>query len=117
MTTKVAINGFGRIGRNVLKCIFNDDGCSDFEVVSINDLTDADTLAHLYKYDSIQGIHSGTVEAGKNELIIDGKAIKILSVSGANVLKSSLNLICCLWSFVFSQTMLFNKSKCLSNII
>lgn len=79
MTTKVAINGFGRIGRNVLKCILNDEECSDFEVVSINDLTDADTLAHLYKYDSIQGVDSHEIEAGDSELIIDGKAIKILS--------------------------------------
>ena len=53
MTTRVAINGFGRIGRNVLKCIIDDNECADLEVVSINDLTDAGTLAHLYKYDSI----------------------------------------------------------------
>ena len=79
MTTKVAINGFGRIGRNVLKCIFNDEACSDFEVVAINDLTDAGTLAHLYKYDSVQGVNSLDVEAGDGELIIAGKAIKILS--------------------------------------
>ena len=51
MTTKVAINGFGRIGRNVLKCILKDQQCSDIEVVAINDLTDAATLAHLFKYD------------------------------------------------------------------
>ena len=72
MTTKVAINGFGRIGRNVLKCIFNDKECADFEVVSINDLTDARTLAHLYKYDSIQGVNSCEVDAEDDELIIDG---------------------------------------------
>lgn len=80
MTTKVAINGFGRIGRNVLKCILSDPETSDLEVVSINDLTDADTLAHLFKYDSIQGVYPGEVEAGENELIINGKVIKILSV-------------------------------------
>jgi len=79
MTVKVAINGFGRIGRNVLKCIFNDDGCADFEVVTINDLTDARTLAHLYKYDSVQGVNPVDVEAGDGELIIAGKTIKILS--------------------------------------
>lgn len=80
MTTKVAINGFGRIGRNVLKCILSDPETSDLEVVSINDLTDADTLAHLFKYDSIQGVYPGEVEAGEGELIINGKVIKILSV-------------------------------------
>lgn len=80
MTTKVAINGFGRIGRNVLKCILSDPETSDLEVVSINDLTDAETLAHLFKYDSIQGVHPGEVEAGEDELIINGKVIKILSV-------------------------------------
>ncbi len=79
MTVKVAINGFGRIGRNVLKCIFNDDDCAGFEVVTINDLTDAKTLAHLYKYDSVQGVNPVDVEAGDGELIIAGKAIKILS--------------------------------------
>lgn len=80
MTTKVAINGFGRIGRNVLKCLLNDAECADLEIVAINDLTDSATLAHLYKYDSVQGINPLQVEAGDNELIIGGKAIKILSV-------------------------------------
>jgi len=79
MTVKVAINGFGRIGRNVLKCIFKDDDCADFEVVTINDLTDARTLAHLYKYDSVQGVYPADVKAGDGELIIAGKTIKILS--------------------------------------
>lgn len=79
MTTKVAINGFGRIGRNVLKCILRDPECADVEVVAINDLTDAPTLAHLYKYDSIQGINPSQVEAKEDGLIIDGKTIQILS--------------------------------------
>jgi glyceraldehyde 3-phosphate dehydrogenase len=79
MTTRVAINGFGRIGRNVLKCIIDDDECADLEIVSINDLTDARTLAHLYKYDSVQGVNNHEIDATENELIIDGKTIKILS--------------------------------------
>ena len=63
MPVKVAINGFGRIGRNVLKCVLNDKDCpSLFEVLVINDLTDPKTLAHLFKYDSIQGINSANVE-------------------------------------------------------
>ena len=79
MTTKVAINGFGRIGRNVLKSILRDPECADVEVVAINDLTDAPTLAHLFKYDSIQGVNPSEVEAKGDALIIDGKTIKILS--------------------------------------
>ena len=58
MTTKVGINGFGRIGRAVFKCILNDPECSNFEIVGINDLTDSATLAHLLKYDSVQGVSS-----------------------------------------------------------
>ena len=80
MTTKVAINGFGRIGRNVLKCILKDKECSDIEVVAINDLTDAKTLAHLFKYDSVQGITPHEVEGEEGRLLVDGKPIQILSV-------------------------------------
>ena len=80
MTTKVAINGFGRIGRNVLKCILKDKECSNIQVVAINDLTDAATLAHLFKYDSVQGINPHEVEAKDKQLRVDGKPIQILSV-------------------------------------
>jgi glyceraldehyde 3-phosphate dehydrogenase len=80
MTTKVAINGFGRIGRNVLKCILKDKQCSDIEVVAINDLTDAATLAHLFKYDSVQGIDPHDVQGKEGQLLIDGKSIQVLSV-------------------------------------
>ncbi len=74
MTKKVAINGFGRIGRNVFKIIQNRP---DIEVVGINDLTDAKTLAHLLKYDSIHGKFIGTVEAKENSIVVNGKTIKI----------------------------------------
>ncbi len=80
MTTKVAINGFGRIGRNVLKCILKDQQCSDIEVVAINDLTDAATLAHLFKYDSIQGINPHDIQGEDGRLLVDGKPIQVLSV-------------------------------------
>ncbi len=80
MTTKVAINGFGRIGRNVLKCILKDKECSDIEVVAINDLTDAATLAHLFKYDSIQGISPHDIQGEDGRLLVDGKPIQVLSV-------------------------------------
>ncbi|NOQ51931.1 MAG: type I glyceraldehyde-3-phosphate dehydrogenase [Desulfuromonadaceae bacterium] len=76
MSVRVAINGFGRIGRNVLRVACGSD---DLEIVAINDLTDAATLAHLFKYDSIHGIFSGDVSVDGDNLLINGKAIKILS--------------------------------------
>ncbi|MCA9484629.1 MAG: aldehyde dehydrogenase, partial [Nitrospina sp.] len=82
MPVKVAINGFGRIGRNVLKLILADSECGELvEVVAVNDLTDAPTLAHLYKYDSVQGVNSQNIAAEDDNLIIDGKKIKITAVS------------------------------------
>jgi len=80
MPVKVGINGFGRIGRNVLKCIMNDKECESLvEVVAINDLTDAATLAHLYKYDSVQGVNAAEVHADGNQIVINGKSIRVLS--------------------------------------
>ncbi len=78
MATKVAINGFGRIGRAVTRIIMQKK--SDLELVAINDLTDAKSLAHLFKYDTVMGRWNGTVEAGDGELVINGKAIKVLAV-------------------------------------
>jgi glyceraldehyde 3-phosphate dehydrogenase len=74
MAVKVGINGFGRIGRNFLRAC---RGVSEIEIVAINDLTDAKSLAHLLKYDSVHGIYSGTVSAGASSIIVDGKEIKI----------------------------------------
>jgi len=79
MSIKIAINGFGRIGRNVLRCILQDKECRDFEVSAINDLTDPKTLAHLFKYDSIQGLNKARVEFGGDNLIVNDKPIRILS--------------------------------------
>jgi glyceraldehyde 3-phosphate dehydrogenase (phosphorylating) len=76
MATKIGINGFGRIGRNVFKLLMQD---SEFEVVGINDLTDAKTLAHLLKYDSTYGRYEGTVSVGDNSIVVDGKTIPICS--------------------------------------
>ncbi|RLI90744.1 MAG: type I glyceraldehyde-3-phosphate dehydrogenase [Candidatus Altiarchaeales archaeon] len=73
---KIGINGFGRIGRCVLKAGFNR---RDIDFVAINDLTDAKTLAHLLKYDSVHGRFERDVEAMENSLIVDGKKIKVLS--------------------------------------
>lgn len=72
--TKVAINGFGRIGRLTFKSLLNN---SDIEVVAINDLTDTKTLAHLLKYDSVHGRFPGTVEASNDGIIVNGKEIKV----------------------------------------
>jgi len=78
---KIAINGFGRIGRGVFKRIL--ESHPDLKVVAVNDLTDAETLAHLLRYDSIYGIYKKTVRAVNNELLINGKPegdnIKVLS--------------------------------------
>ncbi|MFB0554939.1 MAG: type I glyceraldehyde-3-phosphate dehydrogenase [Phycisphaerae bacterium] len=78
MATKVAINGFGRIGRAVARIIMEKDG--DLDLVAINDLSDAKSLAHLFKYDTVMGKWGGTVEAKKDALVINGKAIKVLAV-------------------------------------
>ncbi len=78
MATKVAINGFGRIGRAVARIIMQRKG--ELELVAINDLSDAKSLAHLFKYDTVMGKWNGTVEAGDGELIINGKSIKVLAV-------------------------------------
>jgi glyceraldehyde 3-phosphate dehydrogenase len=72
--TKVAINGFGRIGRLTFKKLLHKSG---MEVVAINDLTDTKTLAHLLKYDSVHGRFPGTVEATDNGIVVNGKEIRI----------------------------------------
>jgi glyceraldehyde 3-phosphate dehydrogenase len=76
MAIRIGINGFGRIGRNVLRASLGDPG---LEFVAINDLTDARTLAHLLTYDSVHGKLSGAVEAKENQLIVNGRPIKILA--------------------------------------
>jgi glyceraldehyde 3-phosphate dehydrogenase len=76
MAVKVGINGFGRIGRQVLKRLLEEYG-NAVDVVSVNDLTDAKTLAHLFKYDSNYGVFDGTVEAKESSIVINGKEIGI----------------------------------------
>lgn len=72
----VGINGFGRIGRNVLRAALGND---DFRVVATNDLTDSKTLAHLLKYDSLSGALPASVEAAEGKLIIDGEPVRVFS--------------------------------------
>jgi len=75
MAARVAINGFGRIGRNFLRAAHS---VSDIEIVAINDLTDATTLAHLLKYDSVHGIFQEQVQAEGDDLLVGGRKIRVL---------------------------------------
>jgi len=76
MAYKIGINGFGRIGRNIFRAAFEDP---DFDFVAVNDITDAKTLAHLLKYDSVLGILQADIKASDNALIVNNKEIKVLS--------------------------------------
>jgi len=76
MAVKVAINGFGRIGRNVFRAGM---GSSAFEIVAVNDITDANTLGHLLKYDSVIGNLSAKVEVKDTTITVDGKGFRVLS--------------------------------------
>jgi glyceraldehyde 3-phosphate dehydrogenase len=76
MTVKIGINGFGRIGRNVFRAALKN---ANVEVVAVNDLTDANTLAHLLKYDTVHGKLDAEVTVSENALIVDGKEIKVLA--------------------------------------
>jgi len=78
MSIKVAINGFGRIGRAMARIIMQRKG--ELELVAVNDLSDAKSLAHLFKYDTVMGRWEGTVEAKDNKLVINGKNIDVLAV-------------------------------------
>jgi glyceraldehyde 3-phosphate dehydrogenase len=78
MSLRVAINGFGRIGRNFLRA---SSGYNEFEIVALNDLTDSKSLAHLLKYDSVPGIFNADVKTGNGSVIVDGREIKVLGVT------------------------------------
>ena len=78
MSTRIGINGFGRIGRLVIRAMI-ERYPDKLSVVAINDLTDAETNAHLFKYDSTYGAYPGTVEAGDDSIMIDGSPVTVLS--------------------------------------
>jgi len=80
MAIKVAINGYGRIGRNVLRAIHESGRAGEFEVVAINDLGDAATNAHLTQYDTAHGKFPGTVSAEGSDLVVNGKRVKVYAV-------------------------------------
>jgi glyceraldehyde 3-phosphate dehydrogenase len=76
MPIKVAINGFGRIGRNLIRCSYKNP---EIEYVAVNDITSPDVLAHLLKYDTVLGRFDGTVEVKDGNIVINGKSLKVFS--------------------------------------
>ncbi|MDE0073429.1 MAG: type I glyceraldehyde-3-phosphate dehydrogenase [Gammaproteobacteria bacterium] len=78
MSIRLAINGFGRIGRNVLRALAREDA-PDVQLVAVNDLMDAHTLAHLLKYDSVHGAYPGSVEVAGDGLVVDGGLIRVFA--------------------------------------
>ena len=78
MSIRIAINGFGRIGRNVARVVQKSD-LYDIEVVAVNDLTDKDMLAHLFKYDSVHGTYDGEVVTSSEGLVVEGKLLRVFS--------------------------------------
>ncbi|MDG1498413.1 MAG: type I glyceraldehyde-3-phosphate dehydrogenase [Planctomycetota bacterium] len=107
---RIAINGFGRIGRNVFRIISQTRGV---EVVAINDLTDAKTLAHLLKYDSVHGRFDGKVSSGKGWIKVDGKKIAITAERDPSNLDHAAGKI----DFVVEATGIFrSKADCMKHI-
>src|SRR3954464_6369860 len=78
MAIRVGINGFGRIGRQVLRAA-RTEGATDLDFVAVNDLTDTKTLAHLFKYDSVHRTYRGEVRAQDGSIVVDGDEIKVLA--------------------------------------
>ncbi len=104
MSVKIAINGFGRIGRNILRSALQ-QGMGELDLVAINDLTDAATLGHLFKYDSVHGVYDGQVEVDGSALVVDGERFDVLSVrSPAELPWRDLGV-----DIVFEATGLFRK--------
>ncbi|MGH7554985.1 MAG: type I glyceraldehyde-3-phosphate dehydrogenase, partial [Longimicrobiales bacterium] len=103
--TRVAINGFGRIGRNILRAAKKNNAAMDF--VALNDLTDNETLAHLLEYDSVHGRYPGTVEVSSAGLVVDGDDVRVLSEKDpANLPWKDMNI-----DLVFEATGRFTKRE------
>jgi len=101
---RVAINGFGRIGRNFFRIA---NGAEGIEVVAINDITDTKTLAHLLKYDSVHGIYDADIKATEDSIIVNGKEIKITAIKDpAQLPWKDLNV-----DIVIESTGLFTKRE------
>ena len=107
---RIAINGFGRIGRNVFRILQTMPG---MEVVSINDLTDAATLAHLLQYDSVHGRFAGTVKAGKDSITVNGTKIQITAERDPASLPHAANKV----DFVVEATGVFtSREQCTKHL-
>lgn len=104
MSLKIGINGFGRIGRNLLRAFFKDP---DFDFVAVNDITDSKTLAHLLKYDSVLGILEADIKSSEEAIIVNDKKIKVLSEKDpSNLPWKDLGI-----SIVVESTGLFRKRQ------
>src|SRR5258706_9793568 len=79
MATRIGINGFGRIGRSVVRAWQRAGYAKDLEIVAINDLTDSKTIAYLLKHDSVHGAYPGTVVAADGKIVVDGHAITVIA--------------------------------------
>ena len=110
MPIRVAINGFGRIGRLVFRVMQERKG---FDIVAINDLADAKSLAHMLKYDSVHGRYPGTVVAGEGEIKVDGKSTKVLGAKDPATLPwAAMNV-----DFVVESTGIFtSKAECMKHV-
>jgi len=84
MSTRIAINGFGRVGRAAFRAAY--EGDADIEVVAVNDITDAEMLAHLLAYDSVYGRFPAPVEAGDGFIAIDGTEVRVFAEADPSVL-------------------------------
>ena len=110
MVTKVGINGFGRIGRNVFKLLLEHP---EFDVEAINDLTDPKTLAHLLKYDSTNGVFKGTVTSTEDSIVVNGNPVKVYKERDPSALpwgKLGVELV------VESTGAFTTKEKCLLHV-
>src|SRR5580700_10833521 len=85
-TIKVAINGYGRIGRNILRALYEHPNKRNIQIVAINDMGDVNTNAHLTKYDSTHGKFPGEVSVSGNKLVVNGHEIQVLSERSPNLL-------------------------------
>ena len=79
MAVKVAINGYGRIGRNVLRALYESRRTSEIQIVAVNDLGDAETNAHLTQYDTAHGKFPGTVGVEGDSIVVNGDKIKVFA--------------------------------------
>ena len=79
MTVKVAINGYGRIGRNIMRALYESGRTDEISIVAINDLGDANSNAHLTQYDTAHGTFPGTVSVDDGDLVVNGDRIKVFA--------------------------------------